>query len=355
MDQHGSFIARLLDTGLRGFAAETAVRQRQCLQEQGFDLPPGVLDSLIADTEARVLVLGESLATARPALFLEHLEWGRSSYLARGVSEQGLALNLLCLRDVLLRNLPPDAHSAVQSLLDAAGRSFELPPRPIGDCLETDSPQGRRVQEALLAILEARREDALRLLLAPLDEGVSVLEVETGILGPLQTAVGALWQRGELHVHEEHYATRIVEEALVLLRSRMVRGPGLGKSVLLCSVAGNLHDVGACIVADHFEAGGWRPLRLGANVPGEDLGRAVFDFHADLLAVSVTLSSQVRRTAALLSDVRAFCDGEAPPILVGGPPFNLVPDLWRVVGADGFAESAPGAVREGKRLLGLSA
>lgn len=98
-----------------------------------------------------------------------------------------------------------------------------------------------------------------------------------------------------------------------------------------------------------------RPLRLGANVPGEDLGRAVFDFHADLLAVSVTLSSQVRRTAALLSDVRAFCDGEAPPILVGGPPFNLVPDLWRVVGADGFAESAPGAVREGKRLLGLSA
>ena len=352
MDRHGTFVARLLDSSLRGLAAEIAVRHRRRLQERGLEMPAASIDTLIADTEARLLVLGEALATARPALFVEELEWARSACLARDVGETGLAVNVACLREVLFAELPPSTHDALRATLEPAERAFERPARRLEGWLDRDGPQARRLGPILLAILETRREDALALLCAPLAEGRTPLEIECELVGPLLAEIGAMWQRGELHVHEEHYASRIVEEALVRMRLAARPAPSNGKSVIVGSVAGNLHDLGARIVADHFSADGWRTLQLGANMPGEDLGRAAVDFDADLIAVSVTLASQVRRTAALIEEVRAFCEGSAPPLIVGGPPFRLVPDLWRVVGADGSADSAAGAVSEGRRLVG---
>lgn len=356
MDKHGTFVARLLDSGLRGLASEIAVRQRRILDEGGVRLPPDAFHSLIGDTEARILVLGEALATGKPALFLEQLEWNRSAYAARGVAEDGLALNLLCLRDVLVRELPPAAHDVVLAILDAANRTFEAPPRIVESLLDpaaTDAPHVGEIRRVLLAILEGRRDEALELLLAPLERGVQPTEIAAKLVVPLQAEIGRMWQRGELHVHEEHLGSQIVEEALVLMRGKIRRRAALGKSVIVCSVAGNLHDLGARIVADHFEQDGWNALRLGANVPGEDLGRAVVDFRADLVALSVTMTTQVRNSAAVIEALRRFCEGSAPPVLVGGAPFSLVPDLWRAVGADGWAQSGEGAVREGRRLLAI--
>jgi methanogenic corrinoid protein MtbC1 len=38
------------------------------------------------------------------------------------------------------------------------------------------------------------------------------------------------------------------------------------------------------------------------------------------------------------------------PIIVGGTPFRIVPDLWQVVGADGFALTAADALKVGEQL-----
>ena len=119
--------------------------------------------------------------------------------------------------------------------------------------------------------------------------------------------------------------------------------------MLTASVSGNLHDIGARIVADHFEMEGWRSLFLGANTPVGDLVQAVEDFEPDLVALSVGLASHVRATAETIAALRErFPDR---PILVGGRPFELVPDLWKDVGADGCAADAAAAVQVGARLV----
>jgi methanogenic corrinoid protein MtbC1 len=48
----------------------------------------------------------------------------------------------------------------------------------------------------------------------------------------------------------------------------------------------------------------------------------------------------VRLTAEIIAALRAHALTAEVPILVGGQPFNLVSDLWQVVGADGHARSA---------------
>jgi len=61
-----------------------------------------------------------------------------------------------------------------------------------------------------------------------------------------------------------------------------------------------------------------------------------------VLAISATMSFHAQGVAELIAATRAA--GNPPRILVGGPPFNSLPGLWKDVGADGYAPDAAGAV-----------
>jgi methanogenic corrinoid protein MtbC1 len=349
MNPHGTFVARILDAGLATLAARAVVHQGERLRALGSSLPDGAFEDLVGDTEGRILALADALAFGRQELFTEQVEWSRSSYAARGLAQHNLELNLRCMREVLECELPKVGQAEALAMLDTALASFGRPARAIGSVLEQDAPHVELIRKLLLAVLEARREDALALVLN-VNGGLGALDVETQVLAPLQAEIGRMWQRGEVNIHEEHMASDIVEEALVLLRHKVERQPANGHSVLVCSVVGNLHDIGSRIVADHFETDGWRTLRLGANLPSSDLVHAVRDFGADLVALSVTLTTQVRNAAAMIEALRRELGG-GPPVLVGGPPFSQVRDLWQAVGADAWGASAAEAVGAGRRLL----
>ena len=64
----------------------------------------------------------------------------------------------------------------------------------------------------------------------------------------------------------------------------------------------------------------------------------------DLLAISASMSSNVLKTKKLIKAVRSS-QALDTKIIVGGYLFNRVPDLWKQVGADYYAENAEKALR----------
>ena len=72
----------------------------------------------------------------------------------------------------------------------------------------------------------------------------------------------------------------------------------------------------------------------------------------DVIALSVSLVAYVRRTSELIATLRTHEVTASIPILVGGQPFNLVEDLWQVVGADGCAATSTGSPGKAAQLLG---
>jgi methanogenic corrinoid protein MtbC1 len=72
-----------------------------------------------------------------------------------------------------------------------------------------------------------------------------------------------------------------------------------------------------------------------------------------VIAISATLTLHVHAAATLIQHLRQVQrDKERwTPILVGGEPFRLVPDLHRRIGADAAATDAEGAVAAVRRLL----
>ena len=345
MDSEGVFIATLIDHSAKALAAGTVMR----LQEMGRgDVETWGFQELVKDVEVRLNNLSESLAVGGPELFELDVAWLAGAYTARELSVDSLERTLDALAAELGESLPDTAADKARTFVESAKLRLAEGSHAVPSLLTGDGPEVRLAQRLLLAMLQGSADEAQHLLVEALEGGTDVTSLH-GVIALAQAEMGRMWQTGEVHAAEEHLGSRIVEEALTVLRSRAPRAPRNGRSVLVSSVVGNLHSIGGRMVADHFELSGWRSLFFGADTPTEDLVLAVGQFEADVVALSVGLGLNMRGTAELISAIqRSHPD---VPVLVGGRPFAALPELWRAVGADGFAPDAESSVREATRLL----
>jgi DNA-binding transcriptional MerR regulator/methylmalonyl-CoA mutase cobalamin-binding subunit len=94
------------------------------------------------------------------------------------------------------------------------------------------------------------------------------------IVAPLVHRIGDAWRRGELKVANEHLATAVIRTFL----GRAARPLAMHHSapaILVTTPAGQLHELGAILVAACAAAQGWRVLFLGASLPAEEIVGAV--------------------------------------------------------------------------------
>jgi methanogenic corrinoid protein MtbC1 len=98
------------------------------------------------------------------------------------------------------------------------------------------------------------------------------------------------------------------------------------------------------MVADLLEFNGWDTVYLGASTPHASIASMVCQHHADVVALSVTMTYHLGPLEEAIRTIRSTPGCERTRILVGGRPFLLEPDLWRELGADGSARDAREAV-----------
>jgi methylmalonyl-CoA mutase cobalamin-binding domain/chain len=126
----------------------------------------------------------------------------------------------------------------------------------------------------------------------------------------------------------------------------------IGRTLIATCIGGELHELGLRMVADFFEMEGWYVYYLGANMPPDDVIRMAMDKDVDLLAISVTLNSHVPQAHEMIQAVRASPIGKKLKIMIGGQPINLVPDVYKTMGADFTAQNAREAVQLAMEALG---
>lgn len=340
MDSKGRFAAELVSAAARSMAAGAVLRA------VGAGEPPQPFEDMRSEIEGRLAYLAEALAAGEPELFLDHIDWLRTAYLARGVPLTPLAHALHALREELAECLPEHVAGPALELLDRAVDRLKRPAAGRSD--RNGAPRDDLERRYLVTVLEGRGEAAIELVREAAEGGTAVAELY-GLVSRTQAEVGRMWQRGEISVAEEHYASRVAEDVVARLRPRLAQAPRNGKRALVTTVGGELHDLGARVVSDHLWAAGWDTLFLGGNTPGADVVRGVGDFDAHLLGISMSVALHVRATADLITAVK-----EARPdlpVLVGGRPFATSPELWRAIGADGCAASASEAVEVARRLV----
>jgi methanogenic corrinoid protein MtbC1 len=288
------------------------------------------------------------LASAAPALFVDAVKWSLAAFASREVPEQYIQASLESLRTVVVEELPEQAGELSREYLEKGldGLSAEVPQVR----LEGTTPEGKLALEYLAVALEGDRDRAVEMILEAAKAGTPPVDLFTRVLAPAQREVGALWHRGEVSVSHEHFVTESTRTAMALLAQGNQRKPSNGKSVLVAVAPGNAHTLGAQALAYLFEIEGWRSLHLGEAMPAAELGVAVAAFDAELLALSIALSPQLRSAKEAVRAVR-FVRPDVK-ILVGGPLLDKVPGVWREVDADAGAANVEQALARAAELVG---
>jgi DNA-binding transcriptional MerR regulator len=103
---------------------------------------------------------------------------------------------------------------------------------------------------------------------AALDQLLGSLSLEAflrTVVLPLLREIGEGWERGEITIAQEHFASNLIRGRLMALGRGW--GRGSGRHALLAAPPGEQHDLGLVVLALMLRDYGWRVTFLGADAP----------------------------------------------------------------------------------------
>lgn len=305
----------------------------------------------LQDAAYHLAYLAEALAFDDRALFADYVAWVKVMLGKRRVPASDLAAHLECMAQVLRGQLPGEAGTLAAGFVEAALRAMPAMPDELPTHLHDGKPLSLLAHQYEQALLRGDRHVASRLVIDAVGRGVPVGDIYLQVFQPTQHEIGRLWQVNDIGVAKEHYCTAATQLVMSQLYPRLFAGEKIGRKLVATCVSGDLHELGARMVADFFEMAGWDTFYVGANTPHASVIEALVEHHADVLAVSATIATHMSEVKALIDAVRSDPRCAGVKILAGGQPFNRNPELWRQVGADGTASDAQQAIAAAGRLL----
>lgn len=150
--------------------------------------------------------------------------------------------------------------------------------------------------------------------------------------------VGDMFEKGEYFVGDLIFAGELMSEAMDKLRPLMSSDAAedMGKMVL-CTVRGDIHDIGKNIVKAIMGAGGFEVIDLGVDAAPEDIVRAAKENDAKIIGLSGILTLAID---SMKDTVDAFVDAGMRGnvrIIIGGNP--VTEEVCTAVGADDWSSN----------------
>lgn len=284
-----------------------------------------------------------AIVSHRPSIFRKYIEWQRSMFTHRHVPMIVVRRHLETLEKIVTRRLDAEGAELVRSIIAEAYAGLDSILSEEQPNLDPEAPLYPLASRYLELLRSRRSGEAIEAIIHAVDEGLSIFRVYLEIIQPVQHEVGRLWQRNEMTVSEEHYATDTTRTLMSRLRGRFTPVERRGTSILTACLGGELHDIGARMVNDFFELSGFDSYFTGANTPHDQIIEEIGRHKPRVLALSATMTLQVRLAYELIDQVRVEF-GPSVHVLVGGYAFNENPGLWSDVGADSFALNAQEAI-----------
>ncbi|MDH3675674.1 MAG: corrinoid protein [Anaerolineae bacterium] len=188
---------------------------------------------------------------------------------------------------------------------------------------------------------------------AAVDEGIDPDTILHEACMPAMTEIGRLFENGEKFIPEMMIAARAMQAAVNILKPLLVDAEvdSVG-TIVIGTVAGDLHDIGKNLVGMMLEGAGFQIIDLGTDVPPETFVAAVQENNPELVGMSALLTTTMASIKATMEALIEAGVRDQVKVLVGGAP--ITQEFADKVGADGFAGDAGSAPRVAKALLGVA-
>lgn len=172
--------------------------------------------------------------------------------------------------------------------------------------------------------------------------------LKQGLIAALDE-VGERFGKGDMFLPEMLAAAQAMKAGLEVIRPLLTGADAQpAGTMVIGTVQGDMHDIGKDLVAMMVEGAGFRVINLGVDVHAEAFLKAVEENAPHVVALSALLTTTM---PAMKEAISLLKQRDVPAkIIVGGAP--VTQSFADQIGADGYADDAPGAVALVRRLLG---
>ena len=196
--------------------------------------------------------------------------------------------------------------------------------------------------EISLALQKGKRAQVQELVKKAIEEGVSAKTILNEGLIAGMSEVGEKFKNNEVYVPEVLIAARAMNAGTAIIKPYLAAEgvEPVGKAVV-CTVRGDLHDIGKNLVKMMFEGVGIECIDLGVDVEADKIVEAVKESGAKVVGLSSLLTTTMVYHAEVIKALEAAGIRDRVKVMIGGAP--VTQEFADEIGADAYTSDAASA------------
>jgi 5-methyltetrahydrofolate--homocysteine methyltransferase len=213
---------------------------------------------------------------------------------------------------------------------------------------------GVHLNEVKTAVINGKHNEIEGLVRAAIDDGVDLNGLINKAMIPAMDVVGQRFSNSEIFVPEMLVSALTMKKGLnlikPLLKDEETRSKG---TVMMCTVKGDIHDIGKNLVIMMLEGAGFQVVDLGVDLTVETLIDKVGEIKPDILGLSALLTTTMPEMEKAIEALEANGLRDSLRVMVGGAPVDAA--FADKIGADGYGKDAAEAVKLARGFISASA
>jgi 5-methyltetrahydrofolate--homocysteine methyltransferase len=164
--------------------------------------------------------------------------------------------------------------------------------------------------------------------------------------------VGDRFSKSEIFVPEMLVSAVTMKKGLNIIKPLLKENQQHARGkVILCTVQGDLHDIGKNLVAMMLEGAGFEVIDLGVDTTVEKVVNKVAEISPQVLGLSALLTTTMPEMENVINVLQTRGMREKVKVMIGGAPVDA--EFAEKIGADAYGKDAAEAVTIVRRFIGL--
>lgn len=210
---------------------------------------------------------------------------------------------------------------------------------------------GVHLDEIKEAVIDGKHKEIEDLVKAAIENNVDTSRIVNDGMIAAMDVVGKRFSENKIFVPEMLVSAFTMKKGLALINPLLKGRENESKgTIIMCTVKGDIHDIGKNLVIMMLEGAGFHVVDLGVDLTVGKLIQTVEKMKPDILGLSALLTTTMPEMRKVIEGLKARELRDRVKVMIGGAPVNAT--FAEKIGADAYGKDAVEAVEICRRLVG---
>jgi 5-methyltetrahydrofolate--homocysteine methyltransferase len=206
------------------------------------------------------------------------------------------------------------------------------------------------IEDTKAAVVGGEVKKIERLVNAAINEDIDLNTIINNSMIAAMNIVGRKFADNEIYIPEMLASAVAMKKGLALIKPLLKpEETEANGTIIMCTVKGDLHDIGKNLVIMMLEGAGYDVIDLGVDLTVEKLIQKMKEIKPDILGLSSLLTTTMPEIENVIEALKDNGLRKSVKVMVGGAPVDT--RFAEKIGADGYGKDAAEAVKQARMLI----